>query len=411
VLDAGILPLLVKCLREQDKVLLFESIWAIGNLGMGSPSQTMEVINSGALPFLAKCLDSKDMSILEQTVVTLGNIAGEDDITRTAVLILGVNGRLVQIAKQYEEESLTVNVVATVSKLCRSPNKPRFELTSEFLPFLCQMANSSNQEILMDTLEAFSGMTTGLGEEGLNAIVESGVVRRLCECLSIDKSSGTRLCMPALKTLGNLLSGNDTCTQYVLNSGFLQHIGPLLQSHKKTIVKEALWTISNITAGTNDQITCCINASLFAVIISMSQSFSQECLEEAIWVICNAVNGGDNTQVKYLVDIGVLGMIKYVLEVQDVSIVSPRLIAQTLEALELVLRKCEGAKDLMEDMGMLDTVETLQTHQDQTVYTAAVNILETHFDAEEDFDVVANMPPIGNQFNFGPPPAGNNFNF
>ena len=61
--------------------------------------------------------------------------------------------------------------------------------------------------------------------------------------------------VPALRTVGNIVTGDDMQTQIVINCGALPCLLNLLQtSHKKSIKKEACWTISNITAGTKDQI-------------------------------------------------------------------------------------------------------------------------------------------------------------
>ncbi len=57
--------------------------------------------------------------------------------------------------------------------------------------------------------------------------------------------------VPALRTVGNIVTGNDMQTQVVINCGALNCLHLLLTTnHKKSIKKEACWTISNITAGT-----------------------------------------------------------------------------------------------------------------------------------------------------------------
>ncbi len=57
--------------------------------------------------------------------------------------------------------------------------------------------------------------------------------------------------MPALRTVGNIVTGNDLQTQVIINCRALDCLYNLLiTNHKKSIKKEACWTISNITAGT-----------------------------------------------------------------------------------------------------------------------------------------------------------------
>ena len=60
---------------------------------------------------------------------------------------------------------------------------------------------------------------------------------------------------PALRTLGNIVTGKDTETQAVLNAGVLPMLKMLiLHAPKEAIRKEACWTVSNITAGTPEQV-------------------------------------------------------------------------------------------------------------------------------------------------------------
>lgn len=73
----------------------------------------------------------------------------------------------------------------------------------------------------------------------------------LCMC----RNQSASVLVPALRTVGNIVTGNDQQTQAIINCGALNCLLMLLNNaHKKSIKKEACWTISNITAGTKDQI-------------------------------------------------------------------------------------------------------------------------------------------------------------
>lgn len=72
--------------------------------------------------------------------------------------------------------------------------------------------------------------------------------------------------VPALRTVGNIVTGDDLQTQVIINCDALDCLLNLLQtSHKKSIKKEACWTISNITAGTKEQIQARATQGLGAV--------------------------------------------------------------------------------------------------------------------------------------------------
>jgi hypothetical protein len=60
---------------------------------------------------------------------------------------------------------------------------------------------------------------------------------------------------PALRTLGNIVTGKDTETQAVINAGVLPQLRNLMMSAtKENVRKEACWTVSNITAGNQEQV-------------------------------------------------------------------------------------------------------------------------------------------------------------
>ena len=59
---------------------------------------------------------------------------------------------------------------------------------------------------------------------------------------------------PALRSVGNIVTGDDIQTQVIINCDALVALLNLLGSSKETIRKEACWTISNVTAGNAAQI-------------------------------------------------------------------------------------------------------------------------------------------------------------
>jgi hypothetical protein len=74
---------------------------------------------------------------------------------------------------------------------------------------------------------------------------------------------------PALRSVGNIVTGDDIQTQTILNCNALAALLSLLSSSKETIRKETCWTISNITAGNPAQIQSIIDANLIPPVISL----------------------------------------------------------------------------------------------------------------------------------------------
>jgi hypothetical protein len=89
-------------------------------------------------------------------------------------------------------------------------------------------------------------------------VIDSGVCRRLVELLL---HASACVLIPALRTVGNIVTGNDQQTQMIINCSVAPCLLALLtHNHKKSIKKEACWTISNVTAGNKDQVRVCVRS-------------------------------------------------------------------------------------------------------------------------------------------------------
>lgn len=73
---------------------------------------------------------------------------------------------------------------------------------------------------------------------------------------------------PALRAIGNIVTGTDEQTQVVLDAAALPMFPKLLRHKRNNIQKEAAWTLSNITAGKDTQIQEVINAGLVPYMVN-----------------------------------------------------------------------------------------------------------------------------------------------
>lgn len=95
---------------------------------------------------------------------------------------------------------------------------------------------------------------------------------RLVELLNSNEVS---VITPALRAIGNIVTGDDSQTQCILDHGALSAFHNLLKHHKINIQKEAAWTISNITAGNTQQIQQVIDQQLLPPVLDILTKVSQ----------------------------------------------------------------------------------------------------------------------------------------
>ena len=407
VINTGVVPRLIALLAcVQHETLQFEAAWTLTNIASGTTEHTQHIINHGAIQAFIQLLLSPNAEVKEQAVWALGNIAGDSPTFRDYVIQThGVAG-LLSVFRNDAKISMIRNATWSLSNLCRGKPQPKFEQISAVLPMLAKLIMMDDVEIITDATWALSYISddTGPANVKIQAVIDSGVLPRLVQCLNHHQTS---VQVPALRCIGNIVTGDDKQTSAALACNPLPYILGLMSHRKKGIKKEACWTVSNITAGNGEQIQRVIDANLIPPLVTMLRDESFDIQKEAAWAISNATSGGNATQIRFLAENGVIPALCGLFSCTD-----PKIIMVALEGVENILRsgKREAAKscamnpytDAVEECGGLDGLELLQRHDNEEIYDRAVRVLREHFESEEAEE--ASAPAVDasrNQFSFG----------
>jgi hypothetical protein len=298
VIAAGAVPLLAKLLEnDSTPVTQFEAAWALTNIASGTTDHTACIVNTpGLIASFVRLLGSADQNVCEQAVWALGNIAGDSPVYRDLLLERGVLTELTQIPERFGHSGMPLtlrrNMTWSISNLCRGKPAPPLSAVASVIPYLTAMIHYADSEVVADALWSLSYISDGTNDR-ISAVLSHSALPAIIHHLS--SGPGKSIETPALRCLGNIVSGDDHQTSLAIEHGAIMVLCAMLraQAHnpRPGTKKEILWALSNIAAGNATQNNALLQAGVFDLIADYIAMDDHSIRKEGQWTIANALQG------------------------------------------------------------------------------------------------------------------------
>lgn len=274
-----------------------------------------------ALPNFNGTFPAAVKHILEAAVASTENYEMVENTLDIILMTIGKNknfnlytGEIITIllnqGRSSQSSVIKGKILGIFSKLCWG----YFQNAPDTLPFIFQCLNSSDSLLIARAAEALSAFTESSDhqiDEILSA--DSTLPNRLAELLL---SPVEDVVHQAIRTVGNIITGNDLQTQTLINAGIIPNLLWLIDYPNKKISREACWTISNISAGTVTQIQEIINAAIIPRLLSYLPTIKEEEIQvDILFTIANVLCGGSESQKVYILNEGVAEKLSQLLSI------------------------------------------------------------------------------------------------
>jgi importin subunit alpha-6/7 len=402
IMKSGISMKLISLLNFNDPEIQYECLWCVLNLLMGPIHIGKLLMGQGIITSISTLLtniqkkltlDDQDKKLLDLCVWCIANLAADtrydkDDRDQ-------INSFIPAVLMVWKHLDLRRNVSWAISNLCRDKPLIGKKVLDKVLLMVHEGLESDDEEIVLNCCWALACLSDE--REDIEDIINLDTLKKLLTLLGQDSSSVTS---PCLRALGNIVAGNNSQTQLVLDLGLVDKISVYLSSTKVSLKKETLWILSNITAGTDEQINLVLSHPCIHQVISCLNDPNLDIKKEALWVISNSTYAKSSNLVLKSLEFDILSYFSSILDIKDacVLLVALNAISNIFRSGKLVYCNSQGRLNevaiKISEIGMLDKIEELQHHPNSRVYDKIVEIMQENYEVEADININPEVPEI-----------------
>ena len=177
----GIIPILVDCLKGNDKVNLGATLTILINISGGTDEQTQTILDEGVLKYIPGLLLSSNHELVSNALWLLSNIVGGNQEQIQAVIDAGLIPSIIKaLTKEYvENRREAARAVSNISQN-GSTEQIMFLVDNGLILSLCHVLTLTDKEVLMEALKTMKNIIKLSGDR------QKSVVRDISRCGGLD---------------------------------------------------------------------------------------------------------------------------------------------------------------------------------------------------------------------------------
>lgn len=297
--------------------LQFEAGSALAKVASSDAGHSAVLVQHDAIPVFLGLLRSDDHRMVELSARAIGCIAGDSISFRDKCLSLGVIPPLVDTLGLFAENiAVARSVTSAIANLCRGHPRPLLRLTSPTVPALAMLLKDHvDESIATNVCDALSKITQDFDEEeerageaeddSGNIVVETVLNMGAAPCVVSLLNTATSLptLTKVLRLTSQLLSGDETQTQVMIEAGVIAALGRVLTSGHRQLLREACFSLANIASNTaHAQSVFDADPPVLPRVVEIMVNEFAEMRQDATWAVGNWITHGAWENVLVLVD-------------------------------------------------------------------------------------------------------------
>ena len=372
IIDLKLVPELISLLDNPLYEFIYEATYCLCNIASGTEDQANTILIFGGIPKILNILDNQVEEIKSQTIWLVSNLVSNSAKIRDTLIEQKILDKILTILASTNNEKYINLSTWCISNFFKVKPIPNYNICTRAFKIIARVVlidTKENEDFISDSC-SFISILTQKYKEFNQEIIDTGILQKIIKYLDIKKKS--------------ILKDNANHTQNLIDLGVLDKLKYSLYNESESIRKETAFILSNIASGTQKQIEALIDQNLIQILYKKFNNEKPKVKKEAFIAIANMTAVEDEKYMKKVLDDNILIIISELLKNEDINfiIIGLESLSNILTFGERKGKKKEFSLEC-EKIGILDSLEKLQTNENQIVYDKTLKILETFFETED----------------------------